>query len=74
MSGPETLIRKDPRVGIAQNLVRIYRDVLQEPVPLPLIDLLRRLQAQEEGGLVEGGAWLEAAQVRRGIVGPNLRR
>ena len=39
---------KDRRVVIARNLVRIYRDVLEEPAPPPLLDLLRRLEAYED--------------------------
>jgi hypothetical protein len=37
----------DTRIAIAQNLVRIYREVLEEPVPSHLLDLLARLEAQE---------------------------
>jgi hypothetical protein len=37
----------DTRTAIAQNLVRIYREVLEEPVPSHLLDLLARLEAQE---------------------------
>jgi hypothetical protein len=32
------------RLALALNLVRIYRDVLEEPVPTPLAELLKRLQ------------------------------
>ena len=32
------------RLTVALNLVRIYRDVLGEPVPTPLAELLKRLQ------------------------------
>ncbi len=42
-------MRKDTRIAIAQNLVRIYREVLEEPVPPHLLDLLARLEAQERG-------------------------
>ncbi len=38
---------KDTRLAIAQNLVRIYRQVLDEPVPSHLLDLVRRLEAQQ---------------------------
>ncbi|HEX2553727.1 MAG TPA: hypothetical protein VHL98_08500 [Microvirga sp.] len=34
----------DPRLSVARNLARIYRDVLGEPVPAPLAELLKRLQ------------------------------
>ena len=37
----------DARIAIAQNLVRIYREVLEEPVPSHLLDLLARLEAHE---------------------------
>ena len=40
-------MRSDTRVAIAQNLVRIYREVLDEPVPPQLLDLVRRLSALE---------------------------
>jgi hypothetical protein len=40
-------MHRDTRIAIAQNLVRIYRHVLEQPVPPPLLDLLNRLQAQE---------------------------
>ncbi len=43
----DSAMRQDSRVAIAQNLVRIYRHVLEEPVPPPLLNLLNRLQAQE---------------------------
>ena len=39
---------KDSRIAIAQNLIRIYRQVLEEPVPAELLDLVRRLEAQEK--------------------------
>ncbi len=38
---------KDTRLAVAQNLVRIYRQVLEQPVPQHLIDLIARLEAQE---------------------------
>jgi hypothetical protein len=40
-------MRMDTRTAFAQNLVRIYREVLEEPVPSHLLDLLARLEAQE---------------------------
>lgn len=43
----DSAMHQDSRVAIAQNLVRIYRHVLEEPVPPPLLNLLNRLQAQE---------------------------
>ena len=67
-------MRKDPRVAIARNLVRIYSEVLEEPAPLPLLDLLRRLEACEAARcLGEVGTGLEAVQVWRGRFGPDLR-
>ncbi len=38
---------RDTRLAIAQNLVRIYRQVLEEPVPPHLLDLVRRLEAED---------------------------
>ena len=38
---------KSNRLAIAENLVRVYRQVLEEPVPPQLLDLVRRLSAQE---------------------------
>ncbi len=38
---------KSNRLVIAENLVRVYRQVLEEPVPPQLLDLVRRLAAQE---------------------------
>jgi hypothetical protein len=40
-------MRTDNRIALAQNLVRIYREVLEEPVPLHLLDLLSHLEAQD---------------------------
>ncbi len=37
-------MREDTRLAIAQNLIRIYREVLEEPVPYQLLDLVRRLE------------------------------
>jgi hypothetical protein len=34
----------DARLAVALNLVRIYREVLEEPVPQALTALLKRLQ------------------------------
>ncbi len=34
----------DPRLAIARNLLRIYREVLEEPAPADLLELLQRLQ------------------------------
>jgi hypothetical protein len=36
----------DPRLAIIRNLLRIYKVVLEEPAPLALSDLLRRLELQ----------------------------
>jgi hypothetical protein len=41
---------KHTRLAIAQNLVRIYREVLEQPVPPHLLDLISRLEAQENDG------------------------
>ena len=38
-------MRKDTRLAIAQNLVRIYREVLEQPVPCHLLELVARLEA-----------------------------
>ena len=38
----------DTRIAVSQNLVRIYREVLEEPVPAELAALLARLEAHEE--------------------------
>ena len=34
----------DPRLAIIRNLLRIYRDVLEEPAPADLVELLERLE------------------------------
>jgi hypothetical protein len=34
----------DPRLTIVRNLLRIYEDVLQEPAPADLLELLERLE------------------------------
>ncbi len=39
---------KSNRLVIAENLVRVYREVLDEPVPAELAALLKRLEAHEE--------------------------
>lgn len=41
---------KSTKLVIAENLVRVYRQVLEEPVPPQLLDLVRRLAAQESQG------------------------
>jgi hypothetical protein len=38
---------QDPRLAVARNLVRIYRDVLEEPIPMALVTLLARLEADD---------------------------
>ncbi len=37
----------DPRLKIARNLLRIYRDVLGEPAPADLVELLARLERRK---------------------------
>ena len=37
----------DPRLEIARNLLRIYRDVLGEPAPADLLELLERLEQRK---------------------------
>ncbi len=39
---------KSTKLAIAENLVRVYRQVLEEPLPPQLLDLVRRMAAQEE--------------------------
>ena len=39
---------RDPRIAIAQNLARIYQDVLHEPIPPKLLELVMRLEAREK--------------------------
>ncbi len=34
----------DPRLAVVLNLLRIYRDVLGEPAPADLMELLERLE------------------------------
>ncbi len=36
----------DPRLAIIRNLLRIYKEVLEESAPFALSDLLRRLELQ----------------------------
>ncbi len=38
---------KDVRLAVARNLARIYADVLREPLPPVLAELLHRLEAQK---------------------------
>jgi hypothetical protein len=38
---------KDVRLAVARNLARIYADVLKEPLPPILAELLNRLEAHE---------------------------
>ena len=38
---------KSTKLVIAENLVRVYRQGLEEPVPPQLLDLVKRLAAQE---------------------------
>jgi hypothetical protein len=43
-------MKDNPRLALARNLVRLYREVLEQPVPAELANLLesleRHLQAQ----------------------------
>jgi hypothetical protein len=41
------VMSRDTRLEVARNLARIYADVLGEPLPAPLLELLKRLEAQE---------------------------
>ena len=43
----EVIMSKDVRLAVARNLARIYADVLKEPLPPVLAELLSRLEAQE---------------------------
>ena len=38
---------RDTQLEVTRNLVRIYADVLREPLPGALLELLKRLEAQE---------------------------
>jgi hypothetical protein len=40
-------MNKDVRLAVARNLARIYADVLKEPLPPILAELLNRLEVQE---------------------------
>ena len=42
-----TVMSVSPRLELARNLVRLYREVLEEPVPAELVSLLERLEAQQ---------------------------
>jgi hypothetical protein len=42
-----TVININPRLELARNLVRLYREVLEQPIPAELAALLERLEAQE---------------------------
>ena len=39
----------DPRLAIIRNLLRIYREVLEEPAPADLMELLEPLEPLEQG-------------------------
>ncbi len=43
-----TTLGKDARLLIAQDLVRLYGEVLNEPLPEELLALIRRLQSETE--------------------------
>ena len=43
----EVIMSKDVRLAVARNLARIYADVLKQPLPPVLAELLNRLEAQE---------------------------
>jgi hypothetical protein len=38
---------RDTQLEVTRNLARIYADVLREPLPAALLELLKRLEAQE---------------------------
>ena len=42
-----TVMSASPRLELARNLVRLYREVLEQPVPAELMSLLERLEAQQ---------------------------
>ncbi len=44
-----TTLGKDARLLIAQNLVRLYGEVLNEPLPEELLALIERLQDETAG-------------------------
>ena len=37
---------QDPRLALVHNLMRIYREVLEEPVPDALVAMLARFEAE----------------------------
>ncbi len=37
---------RDTQLEVTRNLARIYADVLREPLPAALLELLKRLEAQ----------------------------
>ncbi len=41
-------MRPQTKLEAARNLVRIYRDVLEQPVPRELSDLVARLEAEAD--------------------------
>lgn len=41
-----TVMSVSPRLELARNLVRLYREVLEQPAPAELVTLLERLEAQ----------------------------
>ena len=51
---------QDPRLALVHNLMRIYREVLEEPVPNALLVLLARFEA-EAAALQPATALVEAA-------------
>ncbi len=42
-----TVMSASLRLELARNLVRLYREVLEQPVPAELVTLLKRLEAQQ---------------------------
>jgi hypothetical protein len=66
---------QDPRLALVHNLMRIYREVLEEPVPGALLALLARLETeaaalQQATVLVEGAM---TASRYAGATAPALR-
>ncbi len=51
---------QDPRLALVHNLMRIYREMLEEPVPDALVALLARLEA-EAAALQPAAAVIEKA-------------
>ncbi len=43
----EGVASRDTRLAVARSLARIYADVLREPLPPVLVELLNRLEARE---------------------------